>query len=913
MMIGVATAVTMFTAISTGVVPVVIRDIKYGAGDQWQGPATGDVDARDYTTLQAALNTLDGVGGTLLLDPDTVYRESVSLRNEVYPDSNPVIITTRANAEGKRAKITGADILTGLTQCTSADEPIVGSGYANLYKVTILAADAAQSDPLAYNLHEDGVYMPVAIDRAITPSDERFTQDANTWHSADSKGFDASNRINSYTHSHMANQGYSEPQLIKGARALVYGGDNRAETTPITGFNGSDTISFTSSLGNNPGPIEKNYAILNILPNMKRGQWGYVEEANGDVVIYLWPNNPSNATGGIEYSVRTVCIDTANASNYIIEGVKAVQAAGATLFQATCIGTHSNSTSTIRRENATVRECITGKTYIADGGGYGSIFIADVNNVTIENNSCFQHVGSSAIFLRESDGFKIENNDIGDTEISAVVMFGFGGDETTWIRRGVVKQNRARNVALGAHANGVVVYRQCDEIAFIANDIEMESYFAFQAASNLWLVGNRLKNTSGVPGFSGNRCLADQNSSNQNLPDPNGKLVYLNNHFEINSGNPDESGIAQISNSSNQNMPSIVINNIAGHIAWLSLDPAHTGIQTNNVVALATNRPDHNDQVLGDHTRLYQNAATDNFAFVDGSVAGIDAYDASGLLDELRAKPWMTGVEITDLDGNSLTYAGDTFVGARNPGFDYTVPVVVAPPGTGEILTHFSGDDQLDRSGILQKAGADIQNSNYGLIFFSIELNALPVVNSRLFGSGNDLYIDIRTNGELRIRAEDTGGGRPLNHNFPGSLIGPGRINGFIEMNNDTGSRIHIEAFDSFGDPIVIDQVEPTTSLPFKLDYTAFQYGDIGLDFNHARFAWWQLASAPPDISDAVVRDAFRDSASGETADVALSEVMIGEPPFLDIHGDADALNSGGDQSVDGNNFVMNGLVTDIM
>lgn len=93
-------------------------------------------------------------------------------------------------------------------------------------------------------------------------------------------------------------------------------------------------------------------------------------------------------------------------------------------------------------------------------------------------------------------------------------------------------------------------------------------------------------------------------------------------------------------------------------------------------------------------------------------------------------------------------------------------------------------------------------------------------------------------------------------------------------------------------------------------DMALFASGDGSrkVDVTSYRVAWWNLGSAPPDITSSGVRDNFYNSTTGVTVDPATGNALYGTPLY-DIHG-AQTNYANGTNLGSGSDFTSNGTFT---
>jgi len=319
-----------------------------------------------------------------------IYRESFSLsgfqgRISGYGTDKPIV--------------TGAEVLSGWTACTAADEAVVGPNYASIFKATLSSLDFASETPTGLNLYEDGEPLRLTQDR-LGKVDLFFISYDDDFHRADSFGLDGSDQVTSITHTAVLTK-HTSAQLSN-AFVYLHHAPNTVSAVKITqvGSQG-DTIEVDGS-----HPVQSTtdadrwrYSLADILPAMKAGQWGF--STTGDAVtVYAWPTSTSNLQDKIEYSARAFCINVAaNMPGPItLEALDLRQPGGdGSDKDGVCIGTITSSLE--KKQGLTVRHVRAGRTSNLRGG-YGALYLSNIDDCTVEYVTVGYTSGCFGIFLQ---------------------------------------------------------------------------------------------------------------------------------------------------------------------------------------------------------------------------------------------------------------------------------------------------------------------------------------------------------------------------------------------------------------------------------------------------------------------------------------------------------------------------------
>jgi len=481
-------------------------------------------------TLGAAVSAASAIGGdqvVQLVGNGVKYREGLDF---IY--SNPALTSLAIKGYGTdRPIISGAEVLEGWSACDASDSAVVGSNWPNVYRVTVNAADvpsprywqtivAEAGEALEIcGLREPGRTVP---DFFIDNIDQCF--DAADPEETTNLAFGLRSGVWYDTISHPEQLGsYSDSQLEQTC-AVVHAFPN------VTGFMEVESVSSgvlqlkTANLRPAGGGTNGGYALLNLLPNIARGQWGYRANGDGTVTFYCWPNDPSNLAEGIEIAVRTegmrIYRSISNAV-FHLEGVDfEMFAGGGARNQAFGF---DGLTSGLTGNTGSVKQCRFA--LFSGGSGMQAKFAGQgitVEHCTFENGvgfgmSTVPSVGAN-IYLFD---YRIRNCLAQDLSQTGFRMFG--------IRDAVLSDIRSYRTSGGGHANSINFYQGCDRVVcvnvgmgFGSDDRIYLGYATNQTSSRLYFLHCIF--TAG----DDSRGYVDQTVPGEALPVPGGGGHLLN-------------------------------------------------------------------------------------------------------------------------------------------------------------------------------------------------------------------------------------------------------------------------------------------------------------------------------------------------------------------------------------------------
>ena len=516
-----------------------------------------------FKTIQEGVNQVitDGTPKTIAVVAGT-YRETVNLDDFAGLTGNHSIIKGYGT---DKPTITAAEALTGWTQCAAGDSTDVGSNYASIYKVVIAKSSVASSEGLALNLHENGVLMHLATDRADVT--ERFwLTDESTFHSGLLN--EGATYIESVTDATVF-AAYTQVQ-IENAYFYLYSSPNSVETAiPVDSYTAGthtaaiDSVTYQRVKEDSGNANWNNYSLINILPAMAAGQYGHKDNGDGNITVYCWPTDITNLTANIAYSSRNLCVSITPTTNYIsLQGLKFIQASAAndTVGELGC-GVSTQVSSLEKKTDITIQHCYSGGHFNADAG-YGAFYLSNVDNLVLEyctienvqNSFGFFLAGGSS--LTQSVNGRVRNLYVKKSERSPARFFTQTDIQFTY--------SKLEQCGRAAHSNQINFYEQCDKVlVYGIRTTDCWGYMTFQEASDVYIgcceipVGD-----SGSPG----RAFIDQNNGTNNPAGASVGYIYLwnNTFWPISTALGSSNALVCGSNNIvNDNLDYYVYNNVA--------------------------------------------------------------------------------------------------------------------------------------------------------------------------------------------------------------------------------------------------------------------------------------------------------------------------------------------------------------
>lgn len=475
----------------------------------------GTIDS-PFMTIQRAVDAAISAGGRrTILVRGGVYRETVSLAG--WGGSGGAARQQLMSYPGETPVISGSEIITGWVRCNAIDADIIGPtlGVNNspVWKVTIQRS-AIQSSALGgANLRENGVQVALVSDRASIGFSPLVQSDNRDFHIPDSFTTNGEGDVDTITSTIFG--GYSEAQLQR-CVLVGYGSPNVVFHSAITNASGN-TITLAAPYPPQGG-TETSFNLVNALPALVAGRWGYVDHGNGEVTLYLYPNSEDNITDGIEIGARAIGIDVRSAPWVTIDGFVIEGQGGGTVTQSSGI----ISNSAINFNGLTIQNCVIRRTMnFTSQGGYGAIYLRQASQTVIDGCNFQDVYGQYGIGISASSGVsggnRISNCEALRVEKSPWRLY---GQNTT-----LLAYCNATDCALSAHANKANTYEQNRRVTFWGlkfSSVDTEyfpGYVTWQEASTFTL------GMSLIPTGADGRSVTNQQNGTE--PPDNASTHYI--------------------------------------------------------------------------------------------------------------------------------------------------------------------------------------------------------------------------------------------------------------------------------------------------------------------------------------------------------------------------------------------------
>lgn len=483
---------------ATALVPALGRPVRaetppavsYGWNQDVEGPSEatfhvspqGD-DANDGTperpfrTIQHGVDRLSGGSSGSLALHAGVYREAVSLdalRGTAGEDGAAAYRIHRFGTDP--VTISAAEILTGWQPCDPAEAARYGLAAEGLFVARVAADEIRHGEPLALNLHERGLWCPLASLRNETArADATFSTDAMRPAIFATEG--GQERIVSLTDPALVGL---DPLLLRDSRVLVYHRPNVVSSVAVAAFDpATGTIRFAGDtkmrlqkLGRDPVML---YSILNLPLMIGTGEW-FVRREDDRLAVFFRPRNPASLADGVELSARDHCIDFGQATSVELFGLNAIRSAGSRQAASACIrrtsGAGDGSTD-IR-----ITQCRAGETITSLGRGAGAIYLRGARGVRLAGCSIDGCRGGFGMFLNDCHDVVLTGFHIRGVSHSAARFFG--------LRDAVLSFSLFEDCGWDAHANKFNFYQGSDRIlVYGIRTRDTGGYVTYQKASRI--------------------------------------------------------------------------------------------------------------------------------------------------------------------------------------------------------------------------------------------------------------------------------------------------------------------------------------------------------------------------------------------------------------------------------------------
>ena len=258
----------------------------------------------DFDIAQAGIAPGDTVNVSGIRRGDMVL-------NPAKGGASPAAKTKWLGTLGAPFVVTGGEVLTGWQQCVAGDFAAVGANYASIWKVNVPKTFFPGSDPFSANLCEASAQIPICLERKLT-ADKFFLTLPTSYHTADAVALSGALLSGFYKPS--VTDQYTQAQ-IEGCKVYFTASPNVAVKSDIASFDPlTKYITLVTPATYDSNSVKDNFALANLLPAMKRGEWGF-KDLGTTVTVYCWPENVGNLAGNIEYSARSSNISINGTSN----------------------------------------------------------------------------------------------------------------------------------------------------------------------------------------------------------------------------------------------------------------------------------------------------------------------------------------------------------------------------------------------------------------------------------------------------------------------------------------------------------------------------------------------------------------------------------------------------------------------
>lgn len=337
---------------------------------------------KSFDTAQANVARGDTVivsgylGGSMVFDPAKGGVSPAAKTKWLGEVSNPFVVS-------------GGQRLTGWVQCTAGDAADVGANFAFIWKTTVTTSSFPGSNPFSANVCEGGAQIPICVSRALT-EDKFFVTRPQYYHVASSVTL-AGAQVTGFRLPAVTDL-YTKLQIDR-SRLYFVADPNVSAQSNVTFDAGTKVISLVTPATYENSTVKDNFALFNLLPAMKRGEWGFINNG-ATTTVYCWPQDVLSLAGAIEYSARDVGINLNGTSNLEIGFFKTRQCAGS-------IGASGNLFNTVQCSDVYLHN-YESSDMLNYGGAQAAVYMASVNNLEMSYFDVRRAQGAFGIFCQGS-------------------------------------------------------------------------------------------------------------------------------------------------------------------------------------------------------------------------------------------------------------------------------------------------------------------------------------------------------------------------------------------------------------------------------------------------------------------------------------------------------------------------------
>lgn len=383
----------------------------------------------------------------------------------------------------EKPHLSGADVVTGWTRCGAPDSSLLGAtlGVAGspVFKATVartsLSLTITGAELIGIGLVEADALVPL-VKKAAANSSEHVTTNPDDMFQTPTYTVDGSNHYTSITLAGVVDL-YTPAQLAK-AWVAFHGSPNLGMLRPIASASGA-TINFTSTSVREVGANAK-FLLVNILPELTSGHFGFVDNGDSTVTLYLYPTSEANLASGIRVTARSVGITASMSNNVIVEGFEVSHYGGDARLVENGYGAGTVGFQTGNEfRHLFLRETPGGSalySQASNGTLVDYVSVRDIYERTTEDR--IWRAVSFQRFSAPVTGNKIKRLDIRRTAQSPVQFYGQTNAFAGWLY--------FEDCGLSAHSNLINGYLQTENTLFFGVEtVRCKGYATWQNASKV--------------------------------------------------------------------------------------------------------------------------------------------------------------------------------------------------------------------------------------------------------------------------------------------------------------------------------------------------------------------------------------------------------------------------------------------
>lgn len=635
-------------SVATGAIqpPVTPSAIQYGRTPDFDGGTDFDyiVDPSgggDYTTISDALTAATALPGPV----------SIGVRAGEYREQYDIVSyagagITLSSYGTEQPVMCGSLNVPGFTVCDISDEPVVGPNYASIYKATIAKSAIQHVGYSALLVRENGELLDL-VQRRQDETDLFILDEYATYFDNVTDGCSATVDVDGHieTITHPAVLGaYSDTALAQSVVALWVTPNLTQNIKVASASGGVLTMAANTATPESSGSITLRYSLLNILPAMVQGQWGFVDDGGSNLTLYVWPNNTADLDK-IDIAARQYCLVINASQNITVQGLTLEHTASAGGTYGSPIRIQSGSTDT------TVQECkfqYVGFENLGGGvpgRGYGAVYSTNSDRTHFLRSTFRKGQSVFGHFMVGGDECRAMNLLIEDVTQSPVRNFGCTNT--------AIVDVRPIRCGQGAHANLINFYNGGDELLIIGYnppltlaDRPAKGYATVQTSSrSYWL-------HSIFPMGPDGRAFVDQTNSNEPPTNPSENYIVncLIPYDPVRIGTM--SGYTAYLGNPNYELNWTLANCVLPSEGPLNSGRVGTVTRLNNI--LTYQDPDNASEDRVDPLAIFYDPSVGDFRTLPGSLWLTKAgEDQTALIEALAVKfPDLADRLYKDIDGN---------------------------------------------------------------------------------------------------------------------------------------------------------------------------------------------------------------------------------------------------------------------